>query len=200
MKLINYITSLPILLVALLAMISCPLTAQVYKVVDEDGNVTYTDQAPGDGSQPIELRPISVIEAPAYVKPEKPDEESIEDGEGKEMSLRYLRKNYADFAIVAPRQEESVWQPDGGVTAAWNARYQLQPGMQVTISVDGQPQTTTSEQIVSLGGLDRGEHTVSAELKDAKNRSIASAGPVTFFVRQPGLYNNRPRPTPHGGG
>ena len=79
MKLINYITSLPILLVALLAMISCPVNAQVYKVVDEDGNVTYTDQAPGDGSQPIELRPISVIEAPTYVKPEKPAEEDVEN-------------------------------------------------------------------------------------------------------------------------
>ena len=200
MKLMSCKTFLPTLVVALLAMISCPLNAQVYKVVDEDGNVTYTDQAPGDGSQPIELRPISVIEAPTYVKPERPVEESEGAGEGKEMSLRYLRKNYADFAIVAPQQEESVWQPESGVTAAWNARYQLQPGMQVTISVDGQPQTTTAEQIVSLGNLDRGEHTVSAELKDAKNRSIATAGPITFFVRRPGLYNNRPRPTPRGGG
>ena len=43
-----------------------PVGAQVYKVVDEDGNVTFTDQAPADGSKPVELPPISVIEAPKY--------------------------------------------------------------------------------------------------------------------------------------
>ena len=40
--------------------------AQVYKTVDENGNVVYTDQPPEDGSEPIKLKPLSVIEAPVY--------------------------------------------------------------------------------------------------------------------------------------
>jgi len=28
-------------------------SADIYKVVDKDGNVTFTDQPPGDGSQPM---------------------------------------------------------------------------------------------------------------------------------------------------
>jgi len=175
-----------------------PLLAQVYKTVDEDGNVVYTDQAPKDGSGPMELPPLSIIEAPTYEKPAEATPEDDEGEGGKEMSLRYLRKNYADFAIVAPQAEETVWQPEGVITAAWNTRYQLQPGMQVTVSVDGVAQTATSEQIIPLAGLERGEHTVTAELTDAQNRRIAAAEPVTFFVRRPGLYN-RPRPTPRGG-
>ena len=35
---------------ALLMISATPLMAQVYKVVDKDGNVTYTDQPPADGS------------------------------------------------------------------------------------------------------------------------------------------------------
>ena len=171
--------------------------AQVYRVVDEDGNVTYTDQAPGDGSQPIELRPISVIEAPEFETAPKEGEEGAEGGEeNKEMSLRYLRKNYQDFAIVAPQQEESVWRPDGPITVAWNARYALQEGMSVTVYLDGARQATTTEQIIPVIGLERGEHTVTAEIKDAKNRRIATAEPITFFIRQPGLYNRARR----GGG
>jgi hypothetical protein len=193
-------TFLLILFAVVLSVMASPAGAQVYKVVDEDGNVTYTDQAPGDGSQPVELRPISVIEAPEFETAPKEGEEGAEGGEeSKEMSLRYLRKNYQDFAIVAPQQEESVWRPDGPITVAWNARYALQDGMTVTVFLDGARQATTTEQIIPVTGLERGEHTVTAELKDSRNRRIATAEPVTFFVRQPGLYN-RPRPTPRGGG
>lgn len=198
MKLITYKTLLPALVALLLAFTTGPLTAQVYKTVDEDGNVTYTDQPPGDGSQPIKMRPLSVIEAPTYKKPVKATEEGVEGEEGKEMSLRYLRKNYADFAIVAPQQEESVWHPENVITVAWNVGYQLQPGMQVTVSVDGVNHTPSSEQIIPVTGLERGEHTVTAVLKDARNRMIATAEPVTFFIRRPGLYN-RPRIGPGGG-
>ena len=200
MKLITDKTILLILIAFLLAVVANPLTAQVYKSVDEDGNVTYTDQAPKEGAKPVKLRPISVIEAPTYQVKPKPSEASAEGEDGKEMSLKYLRKNYKDFAIVAPQADESVWNPQDFITVAWNVRYQLQPGMQATIYVDGKQQATTTEQIISVTGLERGEHTVTAELKDAQNRRVATADSVTFFIRRPNIYSNRARPTPSGGG
>ena len=43
-----------------------PLAAQsggeIYKVVDEHGNVTYTDQRPSEGAVPMDLPPLSVVE------------------------------------------------------------------------------------------------------------------------------------------
>lgn len=180
-----------------LVVVALPLGAQVYKVVDEDGNVTYTDQAPIDGSKPVELRPISVIEAPTYEK--APETAKDEDAEGeKEMSLSYLRKNFKDFAIVSPQQEESVWRPDGPIPIAWNTQYALQEGMQVIIYLDGKRHTATTQQMIAVPNMDRGEHTVKAELRDAKNRIVATADPVVFFVRQPGLYN-RAQVNPNGG-
>ena len=200
MKMPKFSAFFLILLTLSLALAGNALFAQqVYKVVDEDGNVTFTDTPPGDGSKPVKLAPISVIEAPTYEQPEKAVEEGAEGEEGKEMSLRYLRKNYADFAIVAPQQEESVWNPDSAMTVAWNTRFALQPGMQVIIFVDGVQHSKTTEQIIAVTQqLDRGEHKIEARLTDAKNRSIATAEPITFFVRRPGLYN-RPRVAPRGG-
>ena len=201
MKLIINKTFLLIAIAFLLTVIAGPVTAQVYKTVDEDGNVTYTDQPPKEGSKPIDLPPLSIIEAPTYERPAKAADGGAEDEDGKEMSLRDLRRNYRDFAIVSPQQEESIWSPENKITTvAWSTPYQLQPGMTVTVSVDGMKQTPTSEQIIPVIGLERGEHTVTAELKDAKNRLVATAETVTFFIRQPGLYNSRPRPTPRVGG
>ena len=189
MKTVIYTRFITVLVALLLALAASPLMAQVYKVVDKDGNVTFTDQPPGDGSKPIKLAPISVIEAPVYEKaPKLTDEEEA----AKEPSLSYLRKIYRDFAIISPTQEESVWKPDGPIAVAWSVRTALQPGMKVALFLDGTKHVTTEQPMIPLSGLDRGEHTVKAELIDSKNRVVATAETVTFFVRQPNLYN-RPR-------
>ena len=195
MKRVMFKTFFLILMACSMAMATNAMSADVYKVVDEDGNVTYTDKPPKDGSGPIKLAPISVIETPTYEQPAKAD---AEGEESKEMSLKYLRKHYADFAIVSPQQEESVWHPDAAMPVAWTTRYQLQEGMQVTIYIDGKQHSKSSDQIIAVPELDRGEHKVEAQLTDSKNRRIATAEPITFFVRRPGLYQ-RARPTPRGG-
>jgi hypothetical protein len=186
---IAILNKIPITILAFLLVSATPLMAQVYKIVDKDGNVTYTDQAPADGSPPIELRPISVIEAPIYATAPAATQEDSVSADGKEMSLTYLRKNYQDFAIVSPQQEESVWRPEGPIPVAWNTQFALQDGMQVTLFLDGKKHSSTTQQMVAMTGLERGEHVLTAELRDVKNRVIAKAEPVTFFVRQPGLYD-----------
>ena len=126
MSMLIHKTFFIILFAFLLAVTVTPLMAQVYKVVDKDGNVTFTDQAPVDGSKPIKLAPISVIEAPTY---EKAPEPTAEEGAEKELSLSYTCKIYQDFGIISPQQEESVWKADGPIPVAWSVRTALQPGM-----------------------------------------------------------------------
>jgi len=196
MKLIIQKTFLLVFIAVSLAVAANPLLAQVYKTTDADGNVTYTDRPPEDGSKPVKLAPISIIEAPAYESKPKAGEEKGEAA--NELSLRDMRRNYKDFSIVSPQPEQSIWQPEQAITVGWSVRYELQPGMQVTIIVNGRPYATTTERLVPIGELDRGEHIVSAELKDVKNRKIATASPVTFYIQRPNIYNNRARPTPRG--
>jgi hypothetical protein len=196
MKLITRKAYFLILAALLLSLAAAPLTAQVYKIVDKDGNVTFTDQPPGDGSKPIKLQPISVIETPTYETKPK----AVEGEDGQPLSLRALRRMYRDFAIVAPQSEESIWHPDAPVTVAWSTGAPLQMGMKARVSVDGQVQATTTERVVPVANLERGEHTVTADLLNDRNQKVATAEPIIFFVRRPGLNNNRPRPAPHGGG
>jgi hypothetical protein len=199
MKPISHISIQLILITMLLAFAAGPLMAQVYKTVDENGNVTYTDQPPADGSKPIKLRPISVIEAPTYEKAPEADEESATGEESKEMTLKDLRKTYKDFSIIAPQPEETIWNPEEFISVAWRVGYQLQPGMTVTVFVDGTQYAKTTDPVVQVDMRDRGEHKVTAELKDARNRRIATAEPVVFYIMQPGLGNTRLRAIPRVG-
>jgi len=177
-----------------------PVSAQVYKSVDENGTVIYSDTPPAKDAKPVKLPPISIVEAPDYPKAANVAADKAEEESG--FSLRSLRRSYKDFAIVAPKQDESIFHPQGPVTAAWSTHYQLQPGMQVTMILDGKEQAPTTAQIIPLGKLDRGEHRVQAVLTDAKQRNIASTATVTFYIHRPNIYTN-PNRSPgrsNGGG
>jgi hypothetical protein len=191
MKLMTHKTSLLILAAFSLAIMVSPLAAQVYKIVDKDGNVTFTDKPPADGAKPMDLPPLSVIETPDYGTAAR-EKAGAEAGDEKEVPLRTLRGYFRDFAITSPLPEESVWRPDGPISIAWSSGRQLMEGMSVHIFLDGQQQATTTSPVVPVSGLDRGEHTVTARIVDLRNRTIATAQPVTFYVRQPGLAA-RPR-------
>jgi len=184
-------------LALLLAVVSMPVTAQVYKTVDEDGNVVYTDQPPKDGSGPIDLPPISVIETPVYQKAVPAGADDAE-GETSKKSLKFMQKHYEGFAIVSPQQEATIRYTEEAISVIWSTPNPLETGMQVTVSVNGRAQPPTRRPVVALTRLERGEYIVTAELRDVRNRLIVTAKPVTFFIRQPSVIMNSARPSASG--
>ena len=163
--------------------------AEVYKTVDKDGNVIYTDQAPDVDSQPLELRGLSVI------SPQKPSSvskassqplatEAVVGGEEEVTSIWELRRGYREFAIVSPAQDQNFWDTGNEATIAWGTRNRLQEGMTVTIFVDGKQLEPTTNSSIIVGDMWRGAHEVYAELKDASNRQIARTSTVTFHIKQ----------------
>ena len=172
------------LLAALLAAVAGPSLAQVYKVVDENGNVVYTDRAPAADAQPMELPGLSVIEM-IRTEPEGAAGSVEEAGEEEEevSDIRELRRGYRDFSIVSPIDEETLWGTGGQVQIAWDTRYRLQTGMYVVLTVDGTEGDPTTQPVINMV-LERGTHTVYAELFDRRNRKVATANPVTFNVQQ----------------
>lgn len=186
MKLLKFKSVQIMILALLLGSTMQTAFAQVYKVVDKDGNVSYTDTPPKDGSKAVDLPPISVIETPEYQV--KAKSEKLEDGAPK--SLRALRSEYRDFAIISPTAEDSIWAPEQTVTVSWSTAKPLLPGMMVRVAIDGVEQALSSATLIAVPPLDRGEHTVDATLLDDNGKVISKAQTVTFYVRQPNLFSN----------
>jgi hypothetical protein len=97
---------------------------------------------------------------------------------------------YRDFRITRPMPEETFWGTGNTVVITWQSSQPIQPQMRVMVIVDGAAQQATGSGSLSLT-LDRGEHQVSAELRDERNRRIASTDTVTFFVQQHSVRQNR---------
>jgi hypothetical protein len=182
-----------ILLTSALLLSVCPVwAAEIYKVVDKDGNVVYTDQPPADGSLPMDLPELSVIETDqqSLVAPAAGDATAAAK-EASGPSPRELSRMYGDFSITQPQNEETFWGTANTVVVSWGSSIPPAPDMSVRLFVDGQPQAAPSMGSVSLF-LDRGEHKVYAELLDARNRRIVVTDTVTFFVNQASVGFNSP--------
>jgi hypothetical protein len=182
-------TLLPLMILLL------PLAAfaegEIYKVVDDDGNVTYTDQRPSTGAEPMDLPELSVIktDTPETV-PLTPDA-SQEEQAGK-PTPRELRRQFSDFRILQPQPEETFWGTGNQVTVAWGSSQPMLEGLSTRLYVDGEAQEAPAAGSVTLT-LNRGEHQVYAELLDERKRRILTTDTVTFFVKQhSALFNPGP--------
>jgi hypothetical protein len=179
-------------LVLLLLPLSLASDGQIYKVVDENGNVTFTDQKPPGDAAPMDLPPLSVIETDIPV-PAAPAEGAADATEP--ATPRELRRQFSDFRITQPQNEETFWGTANSVVVSWGSSKPMLPDMSVVLYVDGEGQKAPATGGVTLT-LDRGEHKVYAELRDGKNRKIVTTGSVTFFVKQNSQNFNRSRPGP----
>lgn len=170
-------------LLALALPIAGAAEGEIYRVVDQDGNVTFTDQRPSDSAQPMDLPPLSVVES--AMEPPAPTAQAATGGEEtvNEPTPRELRRRFGDFRITQPAQEETFWGTANTVVVAWGSSQPPLPDMTARLFVDGTPQDVPAFGNVSLT-LDRGEHTVYAELLDARKRLIVTTETVTFFVHQ----------------
>ena len=177
--------------IALVVFLVLPLLAfsegEIFKVVDKDGNVTFTDQRPSSGAEPMDLPPLSVIETDVQVPAAAT---GTEPAEPKEPTARELRKEFRDFRITQPEQEQTFWGTENTVVVTWGTSGSITPEMSVVLFVDGKTQEASAVGSVSLT-LERGEHTVYAELRGANNRRIIATEPVTFFIQQATVRNRR---------
>ncbi len=163
---------------------------EIYKIVDEDGNVTFTDERPHEGAKPMDLPPLSVVETDIQVPaPAESTAQAVE--EPREPTLRDLRRQYQDFRITQPAQEETFWGTANTVVVAWGTAQPVPPELQARLFVDGVAQSVPASGSISLT-LDRGEHQVYAELLDARGRQIVATEKVVFFVKQASVGFRRP--------
>jgi hypothetical protein len=173
-------------------------SGEIYKIVDENGNVTYTDQRPSGGAEPMDLPPLSVIETDIVVP--APAAQGVQAAEEvKEPTPRDLRRQFRDFRITQPQPEETFWGTANAVVVAWGSSQSVPPELSARLFVDGNAQDVPGSGSVTLT-LDRGEHQVYVELLDARKRRIITTQTVTFFVKQQSVGFNRPVPSPRSSG
>ncbi|WFF41619.1 DUF4124 domain-containing protein [Salinicola endophyticus] len=155
------------------------LAAPVYRHIDAQGNVVYSDRP--SGGQRVELAPISVVD------PQEP-------AEGAAGAAVTPRKTPASEAAAAYSRFEILSPADGTTLPTGRAgdvqvRLAIQPPLassdRVQLRVDGEVrQSPMRTQVFAVSGLDRGEHQLLAEIVDDQGTVQLATPPVTLYVQR----------------
>jgi hypothetical protein len=157
-----------------LAVTTASAQSPVYRSVDKDGNVTFTDRATRGGKK-VHVVPLQTYDA---LKPPKstPKEKGAPDSAVKATK-------YDAFEIISPVPDQSVRSNAGELTVAIRVEPELREGDVISVLIDGSvvssPSTTS---IQTLTGLGRGSHVLSASIVGEDGEKWAAAGPVTFHL------------------
>jgi len=158
--------------------------AEIYKWVDEAGNTHFGDTT-RPGAESITLPPIQSYSPPAAevaTNPETTPQESQPDS--KKYQLRML----------TPVAEETLRNDQGEITLRLETVPELQPGYILRITCDGKTVVEDTALELRIKGIERGEHTLQAELLDPQGQVLATTEKITIYMQRPRVLNPRPKP------
>ncbi len=148
--------------------------AEVYKVIDTDGNVTYTDQPDSSAAKPLNLPQINQAAAPI---PRAEDDPAAK--------AEAVFSGYSRARITSPQDQAVILHSQVNIIVQLALEPQLQPGHLVQFSVNGvavgQPIGATAYQ---LDNIERGSHRIGATIVDRKSRALMVAKPVIVHVKR----------------
>lgn len=173
----------------LLTLLCCALplvaAAEIYRYVDEDGSVHYTDELPPEhenAAETVDLEPLRTVEsrAPAATSTLSRSTRQPKQAGGA---------TYSSVEIARPVNEQTIRDASNTLTVVVQSEPPVRTnlGHRVRFLLDGK--AVNSEPIASntitMREVYRGTHTVSAEIVDSQGQVIGGTDPVTVYMKPP---------------
>jgi hypothetical protein len=175
----------------LLVLLLTPLTGlaqSIYRTVDEQGNVVFTD-APPASTQPterVEVNRTNTVQPPAEATRPAPANASGA-GEAEIAPLGYT------VAITAPANETIIAMGPGNFTVSVSVTPPLNKYEGLQLFMDGEPRGGPQiDPTWDLTNVFRGQHDITVGVVDKSGKTLAMSPPVRVFVYRPSTnYKNR---------
>jgi len=153
--------------------------AALYKGVDSEGNVVYSD-SPFDDAEKFTPPPISVMKA-RKVEPEK---EVVE--EEKPVEFKYTR-----FDIVSPKNNQTIWnEPELMVSMKLTPALNSEQGHKIWLLMDGKPVMKNSQSMsLQMGQVERGAHELQGQVRDKEGKIVMRTRPVVMFIQHTSVFS-----------
>ncbi|MES0328574.1 MAG: DUF4124 domain-containing protein [Gammaproteobacteria bacterium] len=161
--------------------------AEIYRGVDEEGNVFYSDKDQANA----ELIPTPTPNAITMPKLEA-NKPAAEDAE---------KNPYKSFGIVSPANNATIRDNIGNISITLSLLPALDTknSHRITIYLDGQIViSATTELTIQLANISRGNHTLSAKVIDGKGKQLIRSNAVTIHMKRSSSQHNKSSGTPPG--
>ena len=168
------------LVTGLLFFLAIPVSAEVYRNVDDYGNVTYSDE-PSEGAEAVEVKPVTTITLP---KPE-----AVQETEKLREEVQREGAAYESLSFAYPDNNQAFYSGSGDVQFEVRSTPGLQPGHKYEVTLDGQPVGQSSSGSITVNNVFRGTHEARAHIVDENGVQVKTGSPITFTVHRPSALN-----------
>ena len=156
----------------------------VYKTVDEEGNVFFTD-TPIVGAEKIEVKKAQTIEAAKPI--------NLNNTRNNQSSSELIQ--YKKLKIINPKNDATIV----GTQGSFSIDIELEPALaeqdMLVLLMDGNELQTAKTTRFALSNVDRCTHTFQVAIRNEKNRYAKQSNQVTVHVRR--TSNLAPELTPN---
>ncbi|EHL32339.1 DUF4124 domain-containing protein [Legionella drancourtii] len=160
-----------------LMMVICISYADIYKWVDSQGNVHFSD-TPHPGAEKLNIPdaqtyspPVPQSTEPEKLTPANPDA---------------YKPTYTKVAITQPDNEATIRNNQGSIAVTAEIEPDLFPGDKVQLIFDGSPLGEPQTNLLfQLSGIYRGSHTIAVQVIDADGGAVETSEPITVFMFRP---------------
>jgi len=164
------------------------VSATVYKWVDENGVVHFSDQ-PHENAEKVQLKAPQTYTAPKTqaAPPQTPKQAASKPAPA-----------YQSCAISEPANDQVFMNTDT-VTAGVTVQPAVRQGDSAIVTLDGQrvPGVPPSGGQFTIQPVDRGTHSIQMTVQDSFGATLCSSSAVTFHVQQPSLQSPTRPIKPH---
>lgn len=154
--------------------------AGIYKSVDENGKVIYTDNPNGKKADPVKLPPLNTQPPPTATAAPIPEQNMAPERAPKEYDIR----------ISSPADQTQIPPGQRNLTVAANLAPGLHSTHKVQVYINGSPHGSPSESTsVTIDNIYRGTHQIVVEVLDRWGNTISRSEPVTVYVHRVSVAN-----------
>jgi len=157
--------------------------AEIYKRTNPDGSVEFTDVPRSDEEKPVPLSPMSTFKTTPAPAPQRATSNARADA-----------KKYSAISVASPANEATIRDNTGTVKVSVSLSPALRSGHKLVLLVDGEQKGESRSGSFTLNNLDRGSHSLVAQVVDKAGKALISSAPVTVYLfRQSAIRPNRAR-------
>jgi hypothetical protein len=169
---------------------SIAAAATVYKWVDENGVVHYSDQ-PHENAEKVQVK------APqTYTAPKAP---AVPPSSTRNTSSKPAQTQAYQRCVVTEPTPDQMFMNTDTVTAGVSVQPAVRQGDTAVVMLDGQrvPGVPATGGQFTISPVDRGAHSIQMTVQDSNGATVCSSPSVTFYVQQPSLQNPQRPIKPH---
>ena len=147
---------------------------QVYRWVDEQGNVSFTDRPPPESkAEAVDLPPLQEFQSPKL-----PSQDQTKAVKKKPPP------KYRSFAITYPENDAAIRDNAGNIRIDLNLTpgLQAQNGHKIYVYMDGLSVSEGQQMTIAMQNVDRGTHELFAVVKDRMGAPLITTDTIRITI------------------